>query len=55
MSKLGIKEHEAVKISKIKGDFRNFFDQFLDFILKIDPEINNQMKINVENTLGYGN
>ena len=38
MPKLGIKEHEIVKISK-KGDFRNFFGQFLGFTLKRVPKI----------------
>ena len=38
MPKLGIKEHEIVKISK-KGDFRNFFDQFFGFTLKRVPRI----------------
>ncbi len=38
MPKLVIKEHEIVKISK-KGDFRIFFDQFLDFTLKRVPKI----------------
>ena len=31
MPKLGVSEHEIVKISK-KGDFRNFLDQFWDLI-----------------------
>ena len=33
MPKLGISEHKILKNSK-KGDFRHFFDQFLDFTLK---------------------
>jgi hypothetical protein len=38
MPKLGIKEHEIVKISK-KGDFRNYFGHFLGFTLKKVPKI----------------
>ena len=38
MPKLGIKEHEIVKISK-KGDFRKFFGQFLGFTQKRVPKI----------------
>ena len=38
MPKLGISEHEIVKISK-KGDFRNIFDKFLGFTLKRVPKI----------------
>ena len=37
MPKLGIKEHEIVKISK-KEDFRNFFDRFWSFTLKRAPK-----------------
>ena len=33
MPKLGISEHDIVKISK-RGDFRIFFDLFWDFELK---------------------
>ena len=40
------------KLAK-KGDFRNFLDQFWDFILKRAPKINNQMKLHVENILSY--
>ena len=42
MPKLGIKEHKIVKISK-KGNFRNFLDQFWDFILKSDPKIDQKI------------
>ena len=54
MPKLGISEHEIVRISK-KGDFRNFLDQFWDFIQKRAPKINNQMKLDVETILSNWN
>ena len=38
LPKLGMKEHQIVKISK-KRDFRHFFDQFLGFTLKSFPKI----------------
>ena len=38
MPKLGVSEHEIVKIRK-KGDFGNFLDQFWDLILKRVPKI----------------
>ena len=30
MTKLGVSEHEIVKIGKKRGDFRNILDQFWD-------------------------
>ena len=54
MPKLGIKEHELWKLAK-KVDFRNFLDQFWDFILKRAPKIKNQVKIDVETMLSYSN
>ena len=38
MPKLGVSEHEIVKISKKRG-LKNFFDQFWGFTLKRVPEI----------------
>ena len=38
MPKLGVSEHEIVKINK-KGDFRIYFDQFWGFTLERFPKI----------------
>ena len=54
MPNLALRNTRSWKIVK-KGDFRKFLDQFLDFILKRAPEINNQMKIDVETILSYCN
>ena len=50
MPKLALRNFRSWKLSK-KGDFRNFLDQFWDFILKTAPKINNQMKLDEENIL----
>ena len=54
MSNLALRNFRSRKIAK-KGDFRNFLDQFWDFILKRAPKIKNQMKIDVDTILSYPN
>ena len=54
MPNLALRNFRSWKLAK-KGDFRKFLDQFWDFMLKRAPEINNQMKIDVETILSYCN
>ena len=54
MPNLALKNFKSWKLAN-RGDFRIFLDQFWDFILKRAPEINNQMKIDVETILSYCN
>jgi hypothetical protein len=50
MPNLALRNFRSWKLAK-KWDFRNFLDQFWDFILKGAPKINNQMKSDVETIL----
>ena len=52
MPNLALRNFRSWKLAK-KGDFRNFLDQFWDFMLKSASKINNQMKLAVETIISY--
>ena len=54
MLNLALRNFRSWKLAK-KGDYRNFLNQFWDFIPKRAPKINDQMKLDVETILGYWN
>ena len=54
MPNLALRNFRSLELAK-KGDFRNFLDQFWDFLLKRAPKINNKMKLGIESILSNWN